>query len=146
MLENCRRLRRLCRKHSNNIARHDKTPVKSTLLSRDKHILSRDMKGVTLYCDFYTFRSCITCTFSLTTCLQVCDIRHILLLSSGILYNTCSMKQPDIYYFETINMTSQAQSKFTENTLLRLVFSIQNLTRLLTSFLWFQNSTDQAVS
>ena len=26
-----------------NVARHDKTPVKSTLLSRDKNILSRDM-------------------------------------------------------------------------------------------------------
>ena len=24
--------------------------------------------GVTLCCDFYTFRSCNTCTFSLTTC------------------------------------------------------------------------------
>ena len=29
---------------------------------------------------------------------------------------------------------------------LRLVFSIQNLTRLVTSFLWFQNSIDQTVS
>ena len=29
--------------------------------------------GVTLCCDFYTFRSCNTCTFSLTT-LQCCDI------------------------------------------------------------------------
>ena len=40
------------------------------------------------------------------------------------------MKQPDLYYFETMQMTSQAQSKFTENTRLRLVFSIPNLTRL----------------
>ena len=31
----CHRLRRLCRKHSNNVARHDKAPVKSTLLLRD---------------------------------------------------------------------------------------------------------------
>ena len=51
------------------------------------------------------------------------------------------MKQPDLYYFETIKMTSQAQSKFRENTR-----PIQNLTRLVTSFLWFQNSIDQAVS
>ena len=43
MLETCRMLGRLCRKHSNNVARHDKTPVKSTLSSRDKNILSRDM-------------------------------------------------------------------------------------------------------
>ena len=35
---------------------------------------------------------------------------------------------------------------FTENTHLQLVFSIQNLARLVTSFLWFQNSIDQAVS
>ena len=63
--------RRLCRKRSNNVARHDKTPVKSILLSRDKNILSRDMsfmsRRVTLCCDFYTFRSCNTCTFSLPT-------------------------------------------------------------------------------
>ena len=43
MLETCRRLRRLSGKHSNNVTRHDKTPVKSTLLSRVKNILSRDM-------------------------------------------------------------------------------------------------------
>ena len=54
------------------------------------------------------------------------------------------MKRPDLYYFEIIKMTSQAWSKFTENT--RLVFSIQNLTRLVTSFLWFQNSIDQIES
>ena len=56
------------------------------------------------------------------------------------------MKQPDLYYFETMQMTSQDLPKFTENTRLRLVLSIQNLTRLVTSFLWFQNSIDQAVS
>ena len=56
------------------------------------------------------------------------------------------MKQPYLYYVETMQMTSQTYSKFTENTRLRLVFSIQNLTRLVTSFLWFQNSIDQAVS
>ena len=53
------------------------------------------------------------------------------------------MKQPDLYYFETIKMTLQAKSKFTENTRLRLVFSTQNLTRHVMSFLWFQNSTDR---
>ena len=56
------------------------------------------------------------------------------------------MKQPDLYYLESIKMMSQALSKFTENTRLRLVFSIQNLTRLVTSFLWFQNSIDKVVS
>ena len=56
------------------------------------------------------------------------------------------MKQSDRYYFESIKMMSQAQSKFTEDTRLRLVFSIQNLTRLVMSFLWFQDSRDQVVS
>ena len=56
------------------------------------------------------------------------------------------MKQPDLYYFETIQMTSQAQSKFTDSARLRLVFSIKKLTGLVTSFLWFQNGIDQAVS
>ena len=56
------------------------------------------------------------------------------------------MKHPDQYYFETMQMRSQPWSKFTENTRLRLVFSIQNLTWLVTSFSWFQNSIDQDVS
>ena len=56
------------------------------------------------------------------------------------------MEQPDLYYFEAIKMTSKAQPKFTENTSPRLRFSIQNLTRLATSFLWLQNGIDQAVS
>ena len=50
------------------------------------------------------------------------------------------MKLPDLYYFQVTKMTSQALSKFTENTRLRLVISIQNLTTLVTSFLWLQNS------
>ena len=54
------------------------------------------------------------------------------------------MKQPDLYYFEAIKMMSQVKSKFTEN--MSLVFSMQNLTRLVTSYLWLQNSIDQAVS
>ena len=50
-----------------------------------------------------------------------------------VYYN--SMKQPDLYYVKTIKISSQALSNFIENTRLRLVFSIQNLTRLVTSFL-----------
>ena len=34
----------------------------------------------------------------------------------------------------------------TSGDVLQLIFSIQNLTRLVTSFLWFQNSIDQTVS
>ena len=78
MLETCRRLTRLCRERSNNVARHDKTPVKSTLLSRDMIKLQLSQHfcratrvscrvGVTLCCDFYTLRSYNTCTFSLPT-------------------------------------------------------------------------------
>ena len=40
--------------------------------------------------------------------LQGCDIQHNFLVSSGILQNTYSMKQPDLYYFETMQMTSQS--------------------------------------
>ena len=70
MLETCRRLRRLCRKRSDNVARHDKTPVKSTLLSRNKDILSRDTSFMSRRIDIMLWllhRSCNTCTFSLPT-------------------------------------------------------------------------------
>ena len=56
----------------NNVARHDKTPVKSTRV------------GVTLCCDFYTVRSCNTCTFSLPT-FAVLQHTTLFLVSSGIL-------------------------------------------------------------
>ena len=56
------------------------------------------------------------------------------------------MKQPDLYYFEAIKVMSQALSKFTENTHMWLAFSILNLTRPVTSFLWLKNSMDQVVS
>ena len=56
------------------------------------------------------------------------------------------MEQPELYYFEAIKMTSQAWSKFTENTRLRLIFFSQNLTRLVTSSSWLQISIDKAVS
>ena len=76
----CRRLRWLCRKHSNNVARHNKTPViKSTLLSRDMNLCR---VGVTSCCNIYTFRSCYTC---LTTCAVLRPTRYFLLLSPGIL-------------------------------------------------------------
>ena len=84
--------------------------------------------------------------FDLLCSVTTYDIRHnFLQLLSGTLENVYSMKQPDLYYFEPMKMTSQAQSKFTENTRLRLVISIQNLTGLVTSFLWLQSSIDQAV-
>ena len=89
VMRTCRRLRWVCRKHSNNVVRRDKTPVKSTLLSRDKNIMFSDTNlcrvGVTSCCSIYTFRGCNTCTFSLIAC-ACYDIRHnFLLLSPGIL-------------------------------------------------------------
>ena len=77
--------------------------------------------------------------------LWCCDIQHNFLLSSGI-KKAYSLKQPDLYYFESIEMTSEALSKFTEKTRLQLVFYIQILARLVMSNLWFQNGIDQAVS
>ena len=58
------------------------------------------------------------------------------------------MKQPDLYYFETMQMTSQATSLVIVHREYSPVarISIQNLTGLVMSFLWFQNSVDQAIS
>ena len=52
------------------------------------------------------------------------------------------MKQPDLYYFETIKMTSQALSNFVWRIRATGENSLWTLTRLVTSFLWFQNSID----
>ena len=134
----CRRLRWFCRKNSNNVARHDKTPVKSTLLSRDMSFMSRRSDIV----ETFIHLEVATRALSVWLLLQCCDIRHNVFAVVRYIIKH-SMKQPD---FETIEMTWQAQSKVTGNTRLLLVFSIQNLTRLVTSFLWFQNSIDEAVS
>ena len=56
------------------------------------------------------------------------------------------MKQPGLYYFETIKMTSQAWSNFVWRIRAAGEYSLLTLTRLVTSFAWFQNSIDQAVS
>ena len=72
MLETCRRLRRLCHKHSNNVARHDKKLQLSQNFCRATKIFCHATwiscrVGLTLCCDFYTFRCYNTCTFSLPT-------------------------------------------------------------------------------
>ena len=67
-------------------------------------------------------------------------------LSSYVQINTYSMKQPDLYYFETIKMTSQAWSNFASRIRAAGEYFLRTLTRLVTSFLWFQNGIDQAVS
>ena len=61
-------------------------------------------------------------------------------------FNTYSMKQPDLYYFETIKMTPQAQSNFAWRIRAAVEYSQSTLTKLVTSFLWLQNSIDRAVS
>ena len=79
MPQTCRRLRRLCRKHSNNVARHDETPVKSTLLSRDKNV-SRDMSFMLRRSDivlwFFIHLEAAVHALSVGLLLQCCDIRH----------------------------------------------------------------------
>ena len=89
MLETCRRLRRLCRKRSNNVARHDNTPVKSTLLSRDKNILSRDMTFMSRRSDIMvvTFIHLEVALHALSVYLLVCRVATYdnFLVSSGIL-------------------------------------------------------------
>ena len=110
------------------------------------------MKGIpylvrtTLLCDFMPLEAA-TCTFIFTT--YIVNVNYTFNFLAALIrciVKHCSMKRPDIYYFETIKMKTQAQWKFTWNTLLQLVFSIQNLTRLALSFLWIQNSIDQIVS
>ena len=53
------------------------------------------------------------------------------LITRPFLINTSSMKQPDLYYFETIKMTSQGLVKFyIENTSHRRVFSMNSVPHL----------------
>ena len=96
--------------------------------------------GVTSCCNIYTFRSCNACTFSLTICAVLRrDIRHnFVAVARYVIKHLFYLLLFYLYYLETIKMTSQALSKFTENSRLRLVFSIQNLTRLVTSFYGFK--------
>ena len=59
------------------------------------------------------------------------------------------MKQPDLYYFEAIKMTSQALLNFTEITRLRLVWLpqykcveiFQTLDSFNSSFYWYKSET-----
>ena len=79
ILETCRRLRRLCRKNLSNVARHDKTQVKSTLLSRDRNILScgtnfMSRRSYIMLC-FYTLEVAMH-ALSVCLILQCCHIRH----------------------------------------------------------------------
>ena len=76
MLETCRRLRRLCRKRSDNVVRHDKTPVKSTFLSPDKNILSRGMSFMTRRSDIMvvTFAHLKVALHALSVRLLVCSV------------------------------------------------------------------------
>ena len=91
ILETCCRLRRLCRKQSNSVAQHDKTPVKSTCLSRDMIFMSHR-------CDImfwlYTFRSCNTSTFSLIT---FAVLRHITFWCRLVYYKTLILWNSLIY-------------------------------------------------
>ena len=56
------------------------------------------------------------------------------------------MKQPDLHYFESIKMTSQGSQILYTECEPQVSIPLGTLTRLVTSFLWLQNSMDQAVS
>ena len=71
---------------------------------------------------------------------------NVILFLDSVLINTYSMKQTDLYYFETIKMTSPAYPNFVWRIQAAGEYSLWTVTRLMTSFLWFQNSIDQAVS
>ena len=77
------------------------------------------------------------------------SMHRVLVWEIGPANNTtrCSrLKQPDLYYFEAIKMTSQAWSNFVWRILACGSYSLWTLTRLVMSFLWFQNSINQVVS
>ena len=109
MWETCRRLRRLCRKRSNNVARHYKTPVKSTLVARQKYSVARHSfmsrrTGIMLwllhiyelqYIHFHSAYFCSVATYDIMFGVTRYIIKH-------------PMKQPDLYYFETMQMALQA--------------------------------------
>ena len=67
-------------------------------------------------------------------------------LGQHLLINTYSMNQPDLYYFDATKTTSWAQSNFVWRIRVASEYSLWTWTRLVTSFLWLQNSIDQAVS
>ena len=101
-LETRRRLRRLCRKHSNNVAPHDKTPVKST---RNTNFMSR--RSDTMLHHLY-IKELKYMHFQFDYLCSVTTYDNFLLLRPVYIIKHSSMKQPDLYYFEAIKMTSQA--------------------------------------
>ena len=60
-------------------------------------------------------------------------------------YNTYSMKEPDLYYFEAIKMTSHPIQIHREHSPAP-VFSIENYNGLVNVILWLHDSIDQAIS
>ena len=83
---------------------------------------------------------------------SACNIMHVLLLKFLIgkltyvmLFNTYSMKQPDLYYFEVIKMTSQVLPNSVRRIRAAGEYSLLTFTRLVTSFFWL-HSINQAVS
>ena len=71
----------------------------------------------------------------------------MIMMSFYVLFNTCSMKQPYLYYFEAIKMTSQAFSNFCmENTSRRLVFFVKFDQACYVIFMASESRIDQSVS
>ena len=145
IIETSGRLGWLCRKHSCNVERLGETqhfccPTK--IFCRTTWVLC----SWEWHCavTFINLETAIH-AFSVWLLVQCYDIRAAFI---PYMIKHSFYKQPDLYYFEAIKMTSQAKWTFTENVHLRLVFSIQNLTkkRLTRSLLWLQNSIDRAVS
>ena len=90
-----------------------KHQVRGQFLSLDKFIWSRDITFMSHRWLRYTMTAkqvnAAINVLLVRLPVNCCDMLHrVVLHSSGILFNTYSMKQPDLYYFETIKMTSQA--------------------------------------
>ena len=86
----CRKLRWICRKHANDVARQVETPSKkTTFAARHIYLVTRHnfhvASVVTLYHDCKTSKCCNGCIFSLTTCEVLRHAVSYFLYSSGIL-------------------------------------------------------------
>ena len=134
----CCKLRWICRKHSNDAARQVETPITMTiyLVSRHNFIVA---SLVTHYHDSKQVNAAID-MFSVWLPVNYCDILHrVVLHSSGILYNTYSMKTNVLLHFEhendVISIIKQHRA-----TRLWLVALYKSLIMIVTSFLCYISS------
>ena len=119
----------LCRKHSNDVARQVGTLSKRTIFVARCNFYVASV--VTLYHDLKTSKCCNRCIFSLTTWEVLRHATSFFLHSSGILWNTYSMKTYVLLHFIRKNDVTFI-IELHRATCLRLVALYKNLTMIVT--------------